>query len=156
MLQSAPCLNTFQRILEIEFIQQRRLLCYLSGAWSWERRGTLTLGRHLCAVDHDSMRVWFCTSLQNKLYLLSLPVSWLLEGAPNPPPKALQEGCSGCAGGRQLCDGERQTLKDVHTLTWLILLSYMETSLITVCDAKKKVFLWSNTLILCLFSFFIS
>lgn len=88
----------------------KTLLCvivYLSCAWSWTWCRIRSFGRYLCAVDHDSVRVWLCTSLQNKLYLFPFPVSRLLEGAPNPPTKALQEGSSGCGGGRQLCDGKR-------------------------------------------------
>lgn len=110
VLKSAPCPNTSQHILYISFLRQRWfsvLLCYLSCAWGWERHRALTLGRHLCAVDHDSVRVWLCASLQSKPYLSPLPVSRLLEGAPDPPTKALQEGCSGCGDSRQLCDGRR-------------------------------------------------
>ena len=114
VLKSAPCPDTPQHILYISFLRQRRfcvLLCYLSCAWGWEWRRALTLGRHLCAVDHDSVRVWLRASLQSKPYLSPLPVSRLLEGAPDPPTKALQEGCSGCGGGRQLCDGKRHNIR---------------------------------------------
>lgn len=98
------------------------LLCYLSCAWSWEWSRALSFGRHLCAVDHDSVRVLLCASLQYKLYLFPLPVSRLLEGAPNPPPKALQEGRSGCWGGGQLCGGKRHNFRGrtVQTQPWLL------------------------------------
>lgn len=110
VLKKAPCLNTFQCI-PLHFAPSTMtssvLLCYLSCAWRWEWRRALSFGRRLCAVDHESIRVWLCTSLQNKLYLFPLPVSWLLEGAPNSPTKTLQEGCSGCGSGRQLCGGKK-------------------------------------------------
>ncbi len=123
-------LTPFKAFFRFSFFDKDIRLCYLSWACSWGRRRALSFGRNLCAVDHDSVRVWLCTSLQNKLYLLPLPIRRLLEGGPNSPPKALQEGRSGCRGGRQLCDGEGPTLEDIQTLTWLMLFSYIETSLI--------------------------
>lgn len=111
VLKEAPCLNTFQCILSLLAQLTKMssvLLCYLSCVCSGDWRGDLSFGIHLCAVDHDSVRVWLCTSLQNKLYVFPLPLSWVLEGEANPPTKTLQEGRSGCGGGRQLCGGKRQ------------------------------------------------
>lgn len=146
MLKTALCFNTFHRILYILFFRQRLsslLLCYLSCAWSWEWHRAGSFGRRFCAVDHDSVRVWLCTSLQNKLYLFPLPVSQILEGAPNPPTKALQESRSGCGGGRQLWDGKRH--KKRGRSRWLFF-SYMETTLIILFITPQRiVLLWSKS-----------
>lgn len=113
LLHTVPLSNLFIFICSV-------LSCYLSWAWSWGRRWALSVGRRLCAVDHDSMRVWLCTSLQNKLYLFPPPVSRLLEWAPNSPAEALQEGCPGRGGDRQLQDRGQKT--------WLLLFSYTDTT----------------------------
>ena len=114
-LPSEKCVQVLKGSEKKQNILFSVLLCYLSCAWSWEWHRALSLGRHLCAVDHDSVRVWLCTSLQNKLYLFPPPVSRLLEGEKNPPTKALQEGCSGCGSGRQLSDRKRHKRRQSDT-----------------------------------------